>query len=103
MVLTWESPPRLGRESDAAHTSTLADRVASTRPTDLATIVYTSGTTGPPKGVMQTNGNHVAAVTASKQATPVQEGWEHLLLLPLAPSFASLESFSGVTHGLTTP
>ena len=102
MVMTWESLRRLGRESDAAHKSTLADRVASTRPTDLATIVYTSGTTGPPKGVMQTHGNHVAAVTASKQATPVQEGWVHLLFLPLAHSFARLESFLGVTHGLTT-
>src|SRR5213594_3294343 len=102
MVMTWESLRRLGRESDAAHKSTLADRVATTRPTDLATIVYTSGTTGPPKGVMQTHGNHVAAVTASKQATPVQEGWVHLLFLPLAHSFARLESFLGVTHGLTT-
>jgi len=102
MVMTWESLRRLGRENVAAHKSTLADRVASTRPTDLATIVYTSGTTGPPKGVMQTHGNHVAAVSASKQATPVQEGWVHLLFLPLAHSFARLESFLGVTHGLTT-
>ncbi len=82
--------------------STLAERVASTSSTDLATIVYTSGTTGPPKGVMQTHGNHVAAVNASKQATPVEEGWVHLLFLPLAHSFARLESFLGVAHGLTT-
>jgi len=102
MVMTWETLRRQGRDSMAAHTSTLAERVASTRPTDLATIVYTSGTTGPPKGVMQTHGNHVAAVTASKQATPVEEGWVHLLFLPLAHSFARLESFLGVAHGLTT-
>ena len=102
MVMTWESLRRLGRDNAEAHKSTLAERVATTRPTDLATIVYTSGTTGPPKGVMQTHGNHVAAVTASKQATPVQEGWVHLLFLPLAHSFARLESFLGVTHGLTT-
>src|SRR5438128_4530437 len=102
MVMTWETLRRLGRESLDAQGSTLAERVASTRPTDLATIVYTSGTTGPPKGVMQTHGNHVAAVTASKQATPVEEGWVHLLFLPLAHSFARLESFLGVAHGLTT-
>src|SRR6266576_5336058 len=102
IVMTWESLRRLGRENAAAHKSTLAERVAATRPTDLATIVYTSGTTGPPKGVMQTHGNHVAAVTASKQSTPVREGWVHLLFLPLAHSFARLESFLGVTHGLTT-
>ena len=101
-VMTWEMLRRLGRESADAHRSTLAERVASTRPIDLATIVYTSGTTGPPKGVMQTHGNHVAAVSASKQATPVEEGWVHLLFLPLAHSFARLESFLGVAHGLTT-
>ena len=104
MVMTWESLRRLGRENagSGALGSSLAERVASTRPTDLATIVYTSGTTGPPKGVMQTHGNHIAAVTASKQATPVEEGWVHLLFLPLAHSFARLESFLGVAHGLTT-
>src|SRR5438128_3838559 len=102
MVMTWETLRRLGRESLDAQGSTLAERVASTRPPGSARIVLTCGTTGPPKGVMQTNGNHVAAVTASKQATPVQEGWVHLLFLPLAHSFARLESFLGVAHGLTT-
>jgi len=101
-VMTWTSLRRLGRESDAAHKSTLAERVTTTGPADLATIVYTSGTTGPPKGVLQTHANHVAAVSASKQGTPVEEGWVHLLFLPLAHSFARLESFLGVAHGLTT-
>jgi long-chain acyl-CoA synthetase len=101
-VMTWETLRRRGRDGEAAHQSTLAERVATTRAEDLATIVYTSGTTGPPKGVMQTHGNHVAAVGASKQATPVAEGWVHLLFLPLAHSFARLESFLGVAHGLTT-
>ncbi len=101
-VMTWTSLRRLGRESEAAHKSTLAERVTTTGPADLATIVYTSGTTGPPKGVLQTHANHIAAVSASKQRTPVEEGWVHLLFLPLAHSFARLESFLGVAHGLTT-
>ena len=102
IVMTWETLRRLGRDNEAAHKSTLAERVATTQPGDLATIVYTSGTTGPPKGVMQTHANHVAAVNASMQATPVEDGWVHLLFLPLAHSFARLESFLGVAHGLTT-
>src|SRR5438552_6045973 len=101
-VVTWQTLRRLGREHEAAHKSTLADRVTTTRPEDLATIVYTSGTTGPPKGVLQTHGNHIAALNASMQANPTQEGWVHLLFLPLAHSFARLESFLGVAHGLTT-
>src|SRR5438093_9924986 len=93
LPISWQSLRRLGRESEAAHKSTLAERVTTTRPEDLATIVYTSGTTGPPKGVLQTHGNHIAAVDASRQSTPVEEGWVHLLFLPLAHSFARLASF----------
>ena len=101
-VITWDTLRRLGRDTSEAHRSTLAERVSSTTPDDVATIVYTSGTTGPPKGVVQTHGNHIAAVTASGQATPAEEGWVHLLFLPLAHSFARLESFLGPYKGLTT-
>src|SRR5258706_12543612 len=91
-----------GRAALGRAQAVIDTRIAGVGREDLATIVYTSGTTGPPKGVMQTHGNHVAAVSASKQATPVEEGWVHLLFLPLAHSFARLESFLAVAHGLTT-
>src|SRR5204862_5883292 len=64
--------------------------------------VYTSGTTGPPKGVIQTHGNHLAAQKAGESCAPVEEGWVDLLFLPLAHSFARLESFLGVYRGLCT-
>src|SRR5882672_5347426 len=102
MVMTWDVLRRLGRDNAAKHARTLAARVSSTKPDDLASIVYTSGTTGPPKGVMQTHGNHVAAQRNSESAAPCEEGWVHLLFLPLAHSFARLESFLGVYRGLCT-
>ena len=102
MVMTWAMLRRLGRDNAAAHASTLAARVSSIKPDDLSSIVYTSGTTGPPKGVMQTHGNHVAAQKAGEACAPVEEGWVHLLFLPLAHSFARLESYIGVYRGLCT-
>src|SRR5256884_5009875 len=102
MVMTWAMLRRLGRDNAAKHARTLAARLAGTKPDDLASIVYTSGTTGPPKGVMQTHGNHIAAQKNSESAAPCEEGWVHLLFLPLAHSFARLESFLGVYNGLLT-
>ncbi|HSB61147.1 MAG TPA: long-chain fatty acid--CoA ligase [Vicinamibacteria bacterium] len=101
-LLTWATLRRRGREEAEPLTRALAERIASVGRDDIATIVYTSGTTGPPKGVVQTHGNHVAAVAASTAATPVQSEWVDLLFLPLAHSFGRLESFLGVAHGVTT-
>ena len=51
---------------------------------DLATIMYTSGTTGPPKGVVQTHGNHMATLASAARMSGIQDGDTHLLFLPLA-------------------
>jgi long-chain acyl-CoA synthetase len=101
-VLTWEALRLLGRDRADALKSELAGRVAEGLPDDIATIVYTSGTTGPPKGVVQTHGNHVFMLKSSEQTLRVKEGDVHLLFLPLAHSFGRLESFAGVYRGLTT-
>ncbi len=101
-VLTWEALQRLGAEHADQLRSLLAERMTSTRPEDIATIVYTSGTTGSPKGVIQTHENHLAALGAAAEVAPVKPGDVHLLFLPLAHSFARLEAFMGVYSALTT-
>src|SRR6202795_28569 len=102
-IFTWEALRRLGRDRAEALKTELAGRVAGTKLDDVATIVYTSGTTGPPKGVVQTHGNHVSALASAAQTTSVAEGDVHLLFLPLAHSFARLGAFIGGHRRLCNP
>jgi long-chain acyl-CoA synthetase len=54
---------------------------------DLATIVYTSGTTGRPKGVMLSHRNILSNVIASMRALPAHTGDRFLSFLPLSHMF----------------
>jgi long-chain acyl-CoA synthetase len=101
-VLTWEGLRRLGRVDAEGLGAALSRRLGACRPEDIATIVYTSGTTGLPKGVVQTHGNHLAMLTSVALVSAARPGDTHLLFLPLAHSFGRLEAFTAVYLGLTT-
>jgi long-chain acyl-CoA synthetase len=66
----------------------IAARLAEVRPQDPATIVYTSGTTGPPKGCVLTHRNWLAAVEMYAERVPFGERPIVFLFLPLAHSLA---------------
>lgn len=57
---------------------------------DVASLVYTSGTTGPPKGVIQTHRNHLANVWQASKTEIFAPTGDIFLFLPLAHSFAKL-------------
>ncbi len=54
---------------------------------DVATIMYTSGTTGPPKGAVLTHGNILANVEGVTDALPLRTDDVFLSLLPLSHVF----------------
>jgi len=65
----------------------------------LATIVYTSGTTGEPKGVLLTHGNLLAAVTALPKVLQVGVEDTTVLCLPLSHIYPRLAQFAALETG----
>jgi long-chain acyl-CoA synthetase len=90
--------------SGGAQTSAeqLEQRRAGRTATDLASIVYTSGTTGRPKGCELTHGNLLAVVRNAIAALPEifeAPGCSTLLFLPLAHALARIVQVGCVESG----
>lgn len=83
-----------------AQSDELERRKASVKPDDVATIVYTSGTTGEPKGVMLSHHNIVTNVKACKKLMPVSAGDKALSFLPLNHMFERMLSYVQMSSGL---
>jgi long-chain acyl-CoA synthetase len=87
------SRDRLGPELEA--------RARAIGPDDLATIVYTSGTTGTSKGAMLTHGNIASNISYSLQGFEIHPGEISLSFLPLCHITARHVDFSLIYHGVT--
>jgi long-chain acyl-CoA synthetase len=76
---------RCGQDVVAAELDRIA---AEVRPEDVATIVYTSGTTGPPKGCIATHANLIQTARMYEQQIDLGPGSVVFMFLPLAHSLA---------------
>ena len=106
ILMTGEHPDALSladlraRGREVAR-SDLAARTATVRPADLATIVYTSGTTGPPKGCMLTHANLLSSIEMVRGRLALDSSMQVYMFLPLAHVLARLTQLVALAVGGT--
>ena len=91
-VISWSDALHRGAEMPSDVARELDERREAMRPSDVATLVYTSGTTGPPKAVMATHGNLIAAIDAIGPIVKLSPDDRVLSYLPLAHILERLNS-----------
>jgi long-chain acyl-CoA synthetase len=101
-LLSFEQVVESGRRADDAAARARFDQtLAKPAKDDVATLVYTSGTTGNPKGAMLTHGNIASNVLATLQILPIQRGQVALSILPLSHILERAADYGYFYRGLT--
>jgi long-chain acyl-CoA synthetase len=91
--MTWADFAALGRERFTAEPGQITARVAAVKPGDPLALLYTSGTTGNPKGVLLTHRNilyEIAAVDAMGIVVPRVRWVSYLPLAHIAERMFSI-------------
>jgi long-chain acyl-CoA synthetase len=83
-VTSYDRLVESGREYDRAHPGFFDEQVALGRGDDVSGMLYTSGTTGKPKGVRQTHGAFIAAAKGSAEFDRLRPSDSILSYLPMA-------------------
>lgn len=83
-LISYRELQELGREFDRAHPTFFMDTVNAGQPDDVAVMLYTSGTTGKPKGVCQTHAALIAAASGGASFDKLTENEDILSYLPMA-------------------
>jgi long-chain acyl-CoA synthetase len=90
-----------GKKHQSKYPSALEARKSAVQPDDLAMLVYTSGTTGPPKGVMLTHKNICTTSYCVSEILPHESNEMSVMFLPLAHSLQRVAGYTGFVTGGT--
>ena len=106
LLMTWEEFLSIGKEEYEKDPNFVNDKLDLLEDDDVAIMVYTSGTTGPPKGSMITHGNlawigsNITNFNIIKNAKTDQQ--EFISFLPLCHIFGRLIDLIVGSHLLAT-
>jgi long-chain acyl-CoA synthetase len=101
-ILSFAQVVEDGRRSDDAAARARFDETrAKVKSDDVATLVYTSGTTGNPKGAMLTHGNVASNVMATCKVLPIEHGQVGLSILPLSHILERMGDYCFFYRGCT--
>jgi long-chain acyl-CoA synthetase len=100
-VHTFDDVLERGRKWQQSNGTSWFEQTRDSRtPDDLATLVYTSGTTGNPKGAMLTHGNITSNVTTVRDVVPFLPGDIALSILPLSHILERMVDFLYYYRGM---
>lgn len=83
MVMSFDDLLALGKKQVSSMPSLWERKIEATKSDNLAILVYTSGTTGPPKGAMITHDNIVFQMVNNQDLIPYEPTDRTLAFLPL--------------------
>jgi long-chain acyl-CoA synthetase len=98
-VTSLDALRELGREYAASRPGEFERRAALRRPSDLAILVYTSGTTGKPKGAMLSHHNIIFSIRGFNSVIAQTEDDERMAFLPMCHV---AERLGGVYYAMYT-
>jgi long-chain acyl-CoA synthetase len=83
MIISFEAVEELGHKAEEKDPERYDRTVEEVKPQDVAIMVYTSGTTGPPKGAMLSHDNVIQFLKAASPVLPQYDTDEIVSYLPL--------------------
>ncbi|MEX0286761.1 MAG: long-chain fatty acid--CoA ligase [Paracoccaceae bacterium] len=102
MVMFFDDLIAMGQQAVREDPQRFEAEIAKASPDDIAMLVYTSGTTGPPKGAMISHSNMIFQMAAAMPALEVFENDEQLCFLPLCHVLERLVStYAQLASGVT--
>lgn len=98
-IVSWQDVMARGKARLGENQAEIDRRTAALKASDIATIVYTSGSTGAAKGTMLMHGNLVSSVDMALSRIKTGQGDTEMSLLPLSHVFERSVAYAVMSSG----